>query len=198
MPAPLAQSVERIHGKDGLRQVDTSNPRRGGDNVKERAGGTGRSACASYAASLRAPDRILVLSALRACSARSTTVKCSTLLYLSGGPVLACPPFTGRRCLSGRPQTTDLAICFVQIVSRNVCVCYSARRWPPVRRCVDKESARRHGRERRSVNVIPTGSGSQVDAESVGGLAPPGQLRRPVGHQFPRRRREHDQVRVDP
>ena len=36
--APLAQSVERIHGKDGLRQVHASNPRRGGDNVKEQAG----------------------------------------------------------------------------------------------------------------------------------------------------------------
>jgi hypothetical protein len=135
---------------------------------------------------------------LRACSARSTTVKCSTLLYLNGGPVLTCPPFTGRRYLSGRPQATDLAICFVQIVSRNVCVCYSARRWPPVRRSIDKKSARRHGREKRSVNVIPTESGSQVDVESVGGLAPPGQLRRPIGRQFPRRRREHDQVRVDP
>jgi hypothetical protein len=139
--APLAQSVERIHGKDGLRQVHASNPRRGGDNVKERAGGTGRSACAYYSVSLRAPDRNLVLSAPRACSARSTTVKCSTLLYLNGGPVLICPLFAGRRYLSGRPQATDLAICFVQIVSRNVCVCYSACRWPPVRRCIDKESA---------------------------------------------------------
>src|SRR5215207_2697537 len=73
--APLAQSAEHIHGKDGLRQVHASNPRRGGDNVKERAGGTGRSACAPYSASLRAPDRNLVLSALRACSARSTTDK---------------------------------------------------------------------------------------------------------------------------
>src|SRR5215217_3715732 len=107
---PKVQSVERIHGKDGLRQVHASNPRRGGDSVKERAGGIGRSACASCSASLKAPDFDLVLLALRACSARSTTVKCSTLLYLSGGPVLTCPPFTGRRCLSGRPQATDLAI----------------------------------------------------------------------------------------
>src|SRR4029450_4932915 len=89
--APLAQSVERIHGKDGLRQVHASHPRRGGDNVKERVGGTGGSACASYSASLRASDRNLVLSALRACSARSTTVKCSTLLYLNSGPVLRGP-----------------------------------------------------------------------------------------------------------
>src|SRR5512133_640613 len=90
----------------------------------------------------RAPDRNLVLSALRACSARSTTVKCSTLLYLNGGPVLTCPPLQDDAAFSGRPQTTDLAICFVQIFSRNVCVCYSARRWPPVRRSIDKESAR--------------------------------------------------------
>ena len=35
---------------------------------------------------------------------------CSTCVYLNGGPSLTCAAFTGRREVSGRPQTTDLAV----------------------------------------------------------------------------------------
>jgi hypothetical protein len=53
---------------------------------------------------------------------------CSTCAYLNGRPLLTCAAFTRRRWVSGRPQTTDLAVGFESLAARHH-HCRSAALW---------------------------------------------------------------------
>jgi hypothetical protein len=83
----------------------------------------------------RAPDRNLVLSAVSLlCSVNDAVnvLPCSTWSYLNGGPFLTWAAFPGRRRLSGRHQTTDLAV-YPVLPSGVVRPVQGQRRGSPVR-----------------------------------------------------------------